>query len=148
MKKKNKQQRQILGELENNPLIERACKKVGVARSTFYRWCGSDFKFKDKAEAAIESGRGKMNDFAESKLLEAISLGNMQAVRYWLDNNSKRYAPVSAAELKRLRMVENIVYELLDRAAAGNDHLALQIITRLRNEVMQQTEDKKDKTRL
>ena len=71
-----KQRRLLLSELENSPIVERACKKVGIARSTFYRWCDADLEFKRTAEDAIALGRDKMNDYVESKLLEAINAGN------------------------------------------------------------------------
>lgn len=142
--KKNK--KRMLEELENNPLVERACKKVGVARSTFYRWCGVDAAFKDDAEAAIAAGREKMNDFAESKLLEAINDGNLQGIRYWLDHNSKRYANVSIAELKRLRFFETLVYDLLDKAAFKNDYEVLRVIAQIREQAELQIQEEKSKT--
>ncbi len=146
MKPRNKNQRRILNELEDNPLIERACKKVGIARSTFYRWCGSNPGFKEQAEAVIARGRDKMNDFAESKLLEAINSGNMQGIRYWLDHNSKRYAGVSVAELKRLRFFESIAFDLLNAAAAKSDLAVLKMITQIREQVEKQIEDERNRT--
>lgn len=148
MKKRNKNQKKLLSELRSNPLIERACKKVGIARSTFYRWCGADHTFKEEAEAAITAGRDKMNDFAESKLLEAINTGNMQGIRYWLDHNSKRYAGVTTAELKRLRFFETMVYDLLDTAAAKNDLAVLGLISQIRKHVEQQIEEEKNRTEI
>lgn len=148
MKKRSKNQKKLLNELRNNPLIERACKKVGIARSTFYRWSEADLAFKEEAEAAIAAGRDKMNDFSESKLFEAIAAGNMQAIRYWLDHNSKRYAGVSASELKRLRFFETLVFDLLDKAAARNDHEVLKIIVQLREQAERQIEEKKGRTEI
>lgn len=142
------QKRSILNELGDNPLIERACKKIGIARSTFYRWCDADSEFKAKAEIAIEFGRGKLNDFAESKLMEAISTGNVQAIRYWLDHNSKRYALVSKSELKRLRFFESIVNDLLDAAVAKDDHAVLRYITEMRKQAEEQIEEEKNRTGL
>lgn len=148
MRASKKNKKRLLNELENNPLIERACKKVGIARSTFYRWCGADPAFKTDAEAAIAAGREKMNDFSESKLLEAINSGNMQAIRYWLDHNSKRYAGVSAAELKRLRFFETLVYDLLDKAAFKNDFEVLRIIAQLRDNAERQIKEEKNRTEI
>lgn len=148
MKASKKKKKQLLTELENNPLIERACKKADIARSTFYRWCGSDATFKTDAEAAIASGREKMNDFAESKLLEAINSGNLQGIRYWLDHNSKRYAGVSAAELKRLRFFETVVYELLDAAASKNDFAIVNLFAELRKQAEQQIEEERRRTEI
>lgn len=143
-----KQKRLLLNELENNPIIERACKKVCIARSTFYRWCESDPEFKEKAETVIVQGRDKMNDFAESKLLEAINSGNMQGIRYWLDHNSKRYAGVSAAELKRLRFFETVVFDLLNASANKDDHAIVRIFAELRKQAEQQIEEEKNRTEL
>ena len=143
MRARNKKQRQLLNELETNPLIERACKKVAVARSTFYRWCESDSDFKERAEAAIVLGRDKMNDFVESRLLESIGSGSMQGIRYWLDHNSKRYAGVSAAEIKRLRFFEGMVIDLLDTAANEDDYAVLRIITQIREQAKQQKRKRK-----
>lgn len=146
--KTKKQKRLLLNELGNNPLIERACKKVGIARSTFYRWCDADADFKAKAEVAIEFGRGKLNDFAESKLMEAIDMGSVQAIRYWLDHNSKRYAIVGAAELKRLRFFEKVVYDLLDAAAGKDDLAVVRIFAQIREQAEQQIEEEKNKTEI
>ncbi len=142
------QKRLILNELGKNPLIERACKKVGIARSTFYRWYNADHEFSRKADIATEFGRGKLNDFAESKLMEAINAGNVQAIRYWLDHNSKRYAIVGAAELKRLRFFEKVVYDLLDAAAGKDDFAIVTIFSELRKQAEQQIEEEKNKTEL
>lgn len=148
MKKRNKNQKKLLSELRSNPLIERACKKVGIARSTFYRWCGADHTFKEEAEAAITAGRDKMNDFTESKLLEAINSGNMQGIRYWLDHNSKRYAGVSAAELKRLRFFETVVFDLLNASANKDDSAIVRVFAELRKQAEQQIDEEKNRTEL
>lgn len=143
-----KQRRQLLKELENNPLIERACKKIGIARSTFYRWCSADPAFKEAVEAAIAKGRDKMNDFAESKLLESISFGNLQGIRYWLDHNSKRYAGVSAAELKRLRFFETVVFDLINASANKDDFAIVRIFAELRKQAEEQIEEEKRRTEI
>lgn len=141
-----KQRRQLLSELENNPLIERACKKVGIARSTFYRWCDADPEFKHAAEAAIALGRDKMNDYVESKLLEAINAGNFQGMRYWLDNNSKRYGSWYMQEIKRLRGIEKVVHELLDSVTYRNGGDALLPLSKLRSSIKKQIEEEKERT--
>ena len=91
MTKRNKKKIRFLKELETNPIVERACRKVGVSRSTYYRWLSEDDEFREVAEEARDRGRDKMNDFAESKLLENVSSNLHQAITYWLSNNSKQY---------------------------------------------------------
>lgn len=91
----------LLRELEEMPLIERACKKSGIGRSTYYRWCEADRAFYYQAEYAISKGRDKLNDFVESKLLENIQSNNQSAIQYWLSNNSRVYRSTGSTWHKR-----------------------------------------------
>lgn len=81
----------ILAELENNPFLEVACKKSGVIRSTVYRWIKNDPKLDDAIKLAQELGRGKLIDFAESKLTENVKNGEQRAIEFFLRHNSKLY---------------------------------------------------------
>lgn len=82
--------------LEENPFITSACGKLGISRSTFYRWCDKDNVFAKNVEVAQQKGRDKLNDFAESKLLENIQTNMHQAIAFWLQHNSKLYRPYTA----------------------------------------------------
>jgi len=123
MNKRNRKKTQVLRELENNPLIERACKKVGIARSTYYRWCGADQSFKSLSEQAQQNGRAKMNDFAESKLLENVNNNHFQSIAFWLRHNTARYHPPdnehTSAQLEHLKKIAwrraDIINALVDR---------------------------------
>lgn len=75
-----------------------------------------------------------MNDFVESKLLESINSGSVQAMRFWLTHNAETYTTVSNAEIKRLRFYEGLVFELLDVATKENDQAVLRIISGLREQ--------------
>ena len=46
-----------------------ACKKTGVARSTFYQWLNEDADFK----AAVEEAQEQAIDFVEGKLFQKIN---------------------------------------------------------------------------
>lgn len=119
----------ILKELEDNPLVERACKKTGIARSTYYRWCAADIVFKHSAEQAQNKGREKLTDFVESKLLENISNNQYASIAYWLSHNTTRYRQypknVYTDEIKRLRMSHQTYEELANilKTEAGYDSL-------------------------
>jgi len=89
--KRNRKEQQFLEQLQTIPNISLACEKVGLARNTIYRWCKEDPAFKDRLDEAIETGTESVNDLAESKLISQINASNMQAIRYWLDNNKKTY---------------------------------------------------------
>lgn len=89
--KRNRKEVQFLEQLQTIPNISLACEKVGLSRNTIYRWCKEDPAFKDRLDEAIETGTESVNDLAESKLISQINASNMQAIRYWLDNNKKTY---------------------------------------------------------
>lgn len=73
--KKNRKKALLLREFEEMPMIQQACRKVGIARSTYYRWCEQDREFLHRAEYAQGKGRDRLNDIVESKLLENIQAG-------------------------------------------------------------------------
>lgn len=81
----------FLEQLKTIPNISLACEKVGLSRNTVYRWRNEDPDFKKRLDEALGSGVESVNDLAESKLVAQINSGNMQAIRYWLDNNKKGY---------------------------------------------------------
>lgn len=87
----SKKKRLILEEMENNPNVSVACKKVGISRNTVYRWCKEDLQFKESLDEASALGTDSINDLAESKIISAIASGNLKASQYWLDNHKKEY---------------------------------------------------------
>lgn len=90
MKKPRKVQ-PLLEELRKIPNVSLACERVGISRNTFYRWLQEDAEFKKQIEQAHELGIDSINDLAESKLVQHINNGNIQAIKYWLGNNKKNY---------------------------------------------------------
>lgn len=146
--KRDSRKTKLLAELEENPLVTRACSKAKVHRSTFYRWCVEDPQFQTAATDAAEKGRRKLNDFVESKLLESISSGSVQAMRFWLTNNAKQYTTINAAEIKRLRFYEGLVFELLDVATRNNDFKVLEVMNKLRDQARQEIESDRRETEL
>ena len=82
----------FIEQLSKTPIIQVICEKAGISRPTFYRWKEKDQKFAEAADRALEEGRGLINDFAESQLINAIKDGNMGAVTYWLNHNHQNYS--------------------------------------------------------
>jgi len=74
----------LILELKGNPIILIACKKQGLAPSTFYRWKNSDRRFAKEVNRSITRGRETVSDIAEAHLVQAIKKGNLRAVLYWL----------------------------------------------------------------
>lgn len=84
--------KQLLKLLEENPNILRACKTIGIARSTLYRWMKSDTTFRDAVRDAQEIGQDTMNDYVESKLIENARNGIPRSIEFYLRHNSQKYA--------------------------------------------------------
>lgn len=89
---KNKK-KELVEQLRKTPVIEVACKKIGIGRATFYRWKKRDQKFAEEAEFALNEGSQLINDMAESQLITSIKNGNMTGIIFWLKNHHKQYSP-------------------------------------------------------
>ncbi len=89
---KNKK-KELVEQLRKTPVIEVACKKIGIGRATFYRWKKRDQKFAEEAEFALNEGSQLVNDMAESQLITSIKNGNMTGIIFWLKNHHKQYSP-------------------------------------------------------
>lgn len=87
-----KQEKQVLLEhLEKTPIVQIACEKSWVGRSTYYRWMQADKVFSRQAREALSKWVAMMNDLAESQLLKAVRDGNMTAIAFWLRSRHTSY---------------------------------------------------------
>ena len=89
--KRNRKEIPFLEQLNKIPNISLACEKVGLSRNTIYRWCQEYPDFKYRLDGAMASGTESVSDLAESKLIGLINSNNLNAIKYWLDNNKKTY---------------------------------------------------------
>ena len=89
--RQEKQKELLIEQLGKTPITQIACEKLGIARSTFYRWRDEDLEFKEKLIQALIKGKSLINDMAESKLIAGIQNNNMQAITYWLRHNHENY---------------------------------------------------------
>jgi transposase-like protein len=89
---RTKTQQAIIEQLKKNPIVQVACDRSGLPRSTLYRWKKQFKKFGKEVDEAIMQGKYLVNDMAESQLMSAIKDGNITACIYWLKNNHKDYA--------------------------------------------------------
>lgn len=103
VKRQKVQKEELLAKLKETPVIEVACRKVGIARATYYRWKISDDKFAKQADIALGEGSALVNDMAESQLLVAIKEQNMTAIIFWL----KHHHPVYATKVEITAQLKN-----------------------------------------
>jgi len=82
----------LVEQLKKTPIVQIACEKTGVGRSTYYRWRDEDKEFAKRANEALQEGNLLINDMAESQLLSAVRDKNMTAIIFWLKNHHKTYA--------------------------------------------------------
>lgn len=73
------------------PNISLACKKTGISRQTLYRWKQEDPEFAKEINRSYDVGIDSISDLAESKLVEKIQTGDFKSMKFWLENNNKRY---------------------------------------------------------
>lgn len=87
-----KEKELMIEQLRKTPIVQMACEKTQIGRTTFYRWKREDKKFAKEAEQAMYDGKLLVNDVAESHLLAAIRDGDFAAVTYWLRHHHPSYA--------------------------------------------------------
>lgn len=75
--------------------ISVACKKVGISRETYYRWCKEDASFKANCSDVEES----LLDMAETMLLKAIRDGKTAELIFYLKTKGKSRGYVERTEM-------------------------------------------------
>lgn len=105
----------FLDELEEIPIVSVVARRVGIAKSTIYKWQAEDEKFAKAVAESLKRGRESITDLAEGVLVTNMKKGEFRAVKYWLDNNEKRYyKPRRPIDPPRRRTLQKIVVEVVD----------------------------------
>lgn len=90
-KRLSEDKQKLLENLKQVPIISVACQKLGMGRSSVYRWKTEDRFFSQEFDKALQEGKQLINDLAESQLINAIKDQNMTGIIYWLRNNNPNY---------------------------------------------------------
>ena len=77
MSKRERLKAKFVELLQEYPVIEAICKKIGVSRATYYRWRDDDISFRNMSDEAFAQGRGSINDLAESVVMESFFITNV-----------------------------------------------------------------------
>ncbi|MFA5000770.1 MAG: hypothetical protein WC531_00875 [Candidatus Paceibacterota bacterium] len=89
--KKAKVRNSFLEELKKVPIVQVACEKMNVSRTSVYRWCDKDKEFKKEMNEALAEGEALVNDMSESQLLSLIKERNFPAISFWLRHRNTRF---------------------------------------------------------
>jgi len=104
-KSKQARQRKWLAAYKANLFnIAKACRQIGINRTTYYRWLENDSRFARMAHDA----RQEMVDFVESKLLEKIRQGDTIATIFFLKCQAKDRGYIEAKEQSEVQPVVRI----------------------------------------
>tara|TARA_Y100000114_G_C11626672_1_gene262340 strand:+ start:221 stop:571 length:351 start_codon:yes stop_codon:yes gene_type:complete len=83
-------------------VITTACKKVGINRTTFYRYYNDDKDFKKSVDALSDVAI----DFAESQLFKQIQSGNPTSTIFYLKTKGKKRGYVERQEIEHTGQVK------------------------------------------
>lgn len=103
--RQEKDKQGLLDALREMPIIQIACRKTGVSRSSFYRWRREDREFRQRSGEAMAQGIEFINDMSESQLITLIREKKLPAIALWLKHNNERYG----AKLKSHALVGELL---------------------------------------
>lgn len=96
----------FLEELEKYGNVFRAASKMGISRSTIYRWCEENPEFRKWFNSKVRIGRENSTDIVENSLISLAAREDLNAIKFYLTHNSERYKPnrgISEAIIKHLK---------------------------------------------
>lgn len=82
----------LLEHLRKIPIVQIACEKAGIGRTSFYRWRGEDAEFAKAVGEALAEGEELITDMTESQLISLIRDKNYHAIQLWLRHHHPKYA--------------------------------------------------------
>lgn len=90
--RQSKTKQDFLTHFRKTPVIEMVCNRVGLARSSLYRWLKDDKEFYQSYIDAQNEGREHLNDAMELNLIKLAKENNITAIIYYLKHNHPRYS--------------------------------------------------------
>lgn len=91
LKRNKTEQKVVLEQLRKIPIVQIACERSNIGRSTYYRWRRGDVKFKKATDEAMQDGEEMINDLSESQLITLIKEKNFPAIQLWLRQHHPKY---------------------------------------------------------
>lgn len=75
---------QIIKTLTEEITVQATCKKLGIARQTFYRHIEEDEQFAKDVKNAIKEAVIEMNDECENRVIQKIRNDDAGMIKFWL----------------------------------------------------------------
>lgn len=91
VKRNTAEKKVLLEQLRKIPIVQIACERADIGRTTYYRWRREDEKFKKAADEAMLDGEEMINDLSESQLITLIKEKNFSAIQLWLRQHHPKY---------------------------------------------------------
>ena len=90
-KRQAEEKKTLIQTLKQIPIIEIACRKCNMNRSTYYRWLEDDKDFREEAVHAMSEGEEFISDKSEAQLIALAGEKNLGAIKYWLSHHRSKY---------------------------------------------------------
>lgn len=81
----------VLEQLRRVPIIQVAAEKVGVSRTTIYRWRDESEQYRKDLEVALAEGEALINDLGESQLLTLMKDRHWPSIQFWLRHRNPKF---------------------------------------------------------
>lgn len=82
--------------MQSMGVVQQACIKVGVSRTTYYEYYNEDPEFK----SAVDDCKNIALDFAESKLFKNIEAGREASIMFYLKTQGKARGYIERNDLE------------------------------------------------
>jgi hypothetical protein len=89
--RKAKEKETFLTYLRKTPIVQIACERAGIGRTTYYRWRKEDPQFAKQADEAMAESEAMITDLSESQLIALIKEKNFSAIALWLRARHPKY---------------------------------------------------------
>lgn len=94
-----KSKAEFIERLKQAPIIQLVCEKMGIPRSTLYRWKDEDLDFDDDIADAISEGQQFMDDIVENKFMALVNDKHWPAIHCYITRRHPKYRLDKKSEL-------------------------------------------------
>ncbi len=105
----------LIEELRKHGVVDFACKKAGIARSSYYRLIKNN-RFRKRVLEAKMEGIDVNNDMAESVIINGVRRKDIGAAKYWLEHNHTRYKKKDSKHEPAIRLQDTGLAGMIKRS--------------------------------